>query len=183
MKVGTHRLLAAALPAALAAALAGLGLAGCAKATVGQPPASPLPSPTSVANPAQQLPLGRLTVAAPGKGGHTRLALSVQIAATDQAQEIGLMNVTSMPAADGMAFTWTTPTDTPFWMQDTLIPLDIVFWDASGKVVTVLTMVPCTANPCHLYYPTANYVGAVEMNAGLTNQYGVAPGDTVKLVR
>lgn len=167
------------------AVLAAVLLAGCAKSTSppgAQPGASPLPSPTSVANPGQTLPLGRLTVWARGNAKtRTKLALSVQIAATDAAQEIGLMNVKSMPAADGMAFTWPTATDTPFWMQDTLIPLDIVFWDASGTVVTVLTMVPCTANPCHLYYPTASYVGAVEMNAGLANQYGVATGDTVKL--
>lgn len=177
MNLGRSRLATVALAAVAAAAA---GLTGCAGAKSALPAASPLPSPTSVANPNQQLPLGRLTI---GQRGRAKLALSVQIAATAVAQEIGLMNVKSMPAADGMAFTWTTPTDTPFWMQDTLIPLDIVFWDAAGTVVTVLTMVPCTANPCHLYYPTANYVGAVEMNAGLANQYGVAPGDTVQLAQ
>lgn len=177
MKLGPRRLLATTV-AILGTAVG--GLTGCARSRTVLPAASPLPSPTTVANPTQQLPLGRLTI---GRGGHAKLALSVQVAATALAQEIGLMNVKSMPAADGMAFTWTTPTDTPFWMQDTLIPLDIVFWDASGTVVTVLTMVPCTANPCHLYYPTANYIGAVEMNAGLADQYGVTLGDTVKLAQ
>lgn len=134
----------------------------------------------AVANPVQSLPVGVLTIAG---GGHTKLRLSVQVAATPHSQDVGLMGITSLPANLGMAFMFASSVNLAFWMEDTLIPLDIAFWNASAKVVTVRSMVPCTANPCELYYPTANYVGAVEMQAGLIAKDRIQKGDTVKLAK
>ncbi|HWD09020.1 MAG TPA: DUF192 domain-containing protein [Actinomycetota bacterium] len=178
-------------------AVLALSLAACSTAAVQHPAptgsaASPTASPAAfdpsafasptgpVANPAQSLPVGVVTIAG---GGHTKLRLDVQIAATPESQSVGLMEVKSLPANLGMAFMFGDPVRLAFWMEDTLIPLDIAFWNASGAVVTVLSMVPCTTNPCTLYNPTAPYVGAVEMQAGLIAKDGLKVGDTVKLSR
>jgi uncharacterized membrane protein (UPF0127 family) len=151
--------------------LAVLALAGCTHARSATGP---------VPNPSLDLPQGNLSIA--GSGG-PELSLHVQIAGTAQSQETGLMNVKAMPDQVGMAFLFDPPTSGPFWMKDTLIPLDIAFWDGRGRVVTTLTMVPCKADPCRQYDPAAFYVGAVEMNAGLLAAKGVHPADTVTLTR
>jgi uncharacterized membrane protein (UPF0127 family) len=93
------------------------------------------------------------------------------------------MGVRSLGEGDGMAFLFPSPTTTPFWMKDTLIPLDIAFWNSQGHIVTIQTMVPCRAEPCYLYQPTSDYASAVEMNAGLLRRHGVAVGDAVDLRR
>ena len=148
-----------------------LALAACAHARSATGP---------VPNPSLDLPQGNLTIAGPGG---PELSLHVQIAETAQSQQTGLMNVKRMPDQVGMAFLFHPSTSTPFWMKDTLIPLDIAFWDGRGRVVTTLTMVPCKADPCHLYDPGASYVGSVEVNAGLLAAKGIHPGDTVTLTR
>ncbi|MGH2718199.1 MAG: DUF192 domain-containing protein [Actinomycetota bacterium] len=184
-----------ALAALLAVAALALGSCGSSPAAQAPPSgsassASPGPSPTtfdpsgfpspsgSVANPAQSLPVGVLTVSG---GGQTKLRLDVQIAATSRSQSVGLMGIETLPPTLGMAFMFGASVNLAFWMEDTLIPLDIAFWNSSGKVVTVLSMVPCTTNPCKLYYPSSSYVGAVEMQAGLIKKDGLKTGDTVKL--
>jgi uncharacterized membrane protein (UPF0127 family) len=103
--------------------------------------------------------------------------LHVQVAADDASREHGLMGVTELPEDGGMAFTWTSPTDTTFWMKDTLIPLSIAFVDQAGKVITISEMTPCTADPCTTYAADAPYTMAVEANANWFEDHGVAVGD------
>ena len=50
--------------------------------------------------------------------------------------------------------------------RDTLIPLDIAFFDSDGGLVNLLTMEPCTADPCPSYRPGGSYRYAVEAPAG-----------------
>lgn len=126
------------------------------------------------------LPRGRLDL---GGGGRQKLALQVWIAQTDQTRQSGLMGVKTLSDGQGMAFLFPSPVSEAFWMEDTLIPLDIAFWDGSGRIVKTLTMAPCHADPCPLYPPGVDYVGAVEMNVGLLGRAGVATGDTVRLTR
>ena len=99
------------------------------------------------------------------------------------ARERGLMGRERLAADAGMAFLFDGPTTVGFWMKDTLIPLDIAFWDSKSRIATTFTMTPCTANPCHLYQPATPYVGSVEMNAGLLAARGIKAGDRVTLTR
>jgi uncharacterized membrane protein (UPF0127 family) len=166
--------------AVLLAALT-LAVPGLAACTHGQ---ASVTSPTPVPNPSLNLPQGNLAIARPrAPSGTPELSLHLQIAETAQAQEAGLMNVKKMSDQAGMAFLFKLSTTTAFWMKDTLIPLDIAFWDGKGTIVATFTMTPCTADPCHLYQPTTPYVGSVEMNSGLLAAHGVQLGDTVTLTR
>jgi uncharacterized protein len=103
--------------------------------------------------------------------------LNVQVAADDASRERGLMGVTDLPENHGMAFTWTSPTDTTFWMKDTLIPLSIAFVGEDGKVVTIKEMTPCTADPCTTYAADAPYTMALEANANWFEDHGITVGD------
>ena len=87
------------------------------------------------------------------------------------------MGVTDLPENHGMAFMWTSPTDATFWMKDTLIPLSIAFVGQDGKVITILEMTPCTADPCTTYAADAPYTMAIEADANWFEDHGVAVGD------
>jgi uncharacterized protein len=95
----------------------------------------------------------------------------------------GLMHVERLGDDQGMAFVMPGPTRRAFWMKNTLIPLDIAFWDGGGRVVDILHMEPCRVADCPLYQPGASYVGAVEVNLGLLERNGVKAGDLVALAR
>jgi uncharacterized protein len=107
--------------------------------------------------------------------------LDVDIADDDASRERGLMGITDLGTNDGMAFTWTEPTDTTFWMKDTLIPLSIAFVDAAGRVITISEMTPCTADPCRTYAADGPYTTAIEANANWFEDHHIEIGDQMSL--
>jgi hypothetical protein len=107
--------------------------------------------------------------------------LEVQVADTATERRTGLMGRESVDPYDGMAFVWDEPVQATFWMKDTRIPLSIAFWDDQGRIISILDMDPCTADPCPSYGPGEPFVGAVEVGRGTFAMRGVAVGDTVEL--
>jgi uncharacterized protein len=107
-------------------------------------------------------------------------SLDVRIADDDEERQRGLMGVTSLAADEGMAFEFSEPTDSSFWMRNTLIPLSIAFIGEDDRVVTVLEMEPCAAEPCPTYSPAGPYVLAVEANAGWFDEHGIDEGDRME---
>jgi uncharacterized membrane protein (UPF0127 family) len=92
--------------------------------------------------------------------------LSVALADTPALRRQGLRGVEDLGEVAGMWFTWGGAESTSaFTMQDTLIELDIAFFDADGEVVDVLTMVPCSQSDCPLYRASRPYVAALEVPA------------------
>ncbi len=91
---------------------------------------------------------------------------TVAVAATEEQRAQGLMLVTALDAVDGMLFVFPSDGTGGFWMKDTLIPLDIAFFDVDGRLVDVLSMVPCEEDPCLVYRPSGAYRYALEANPG-----------------
>src|SRR3982750_1449172 len=60
--------------------------------------------------------------------------VSVEIAADDETRAQGLMFRDSLREGTGMLFLFPKSGDYPFWMQNTLIPLDITWIDENHKV-------------------------------------------------
>ena len=58
----------------------------------------------------------------------------VEVVRTDEEQKQGLKFRTSLPANGGMLFPFEKPRIASFWMQDTLIPLDMFFIRADGSI-------------------------------------------------
>jgi uncharacterized protein len=117
------------------------------------------------------------------RGGQALLELKVEIAENPPAQATGLMNVRQLPAMAGMAFLFPGPIQSPFNMMNTLIPLDIAFWDEGMRIVEILHMNPCERHPCQTYTPSHRYIGALEVNQGLLESKGIRVGDRVALRR
>jgi uncharacterized membrane protein (UPF0127 family) len=101
-------------------------------------------------------------------------SLTLEIADTDATREHGLMKRDSMPADHGMIFVFDQDAQRSFWMKNTRIPLDIIFIESSGKVVSTASMKPYdwTGVPSHR---PAKY--AIELNVGVVDQLGVKAGD------
>jgi uncharacterized membrane protein (UPF0127 family) len=90
----------------------------------------------------------------------------VAIAATPQRRRQGLMNIGDLGDLDGMLFVFDDESTGGFWMKDTLIPLDIAFFDADGLFVDGFAMEPCELDDCPTYRPSGAYRFALEMAAG-----------------
>lgn len=102
------------------------------------------------------------------------ICFSVELAKTPTEQEKGLMGRASLSDNSGMLFVFNKEDKYPFWMKNTKIALDIIWIDASGKVVTVRSAEPCTTQDCPKYSPTENAKYVLEINHD-------AGGDLVKV--
>ena len=81
----------------------------------------------------------------------------------------GLQGVTDLGDLDGMLFFWRHDGDA-FWMKDTLIPLDIVWFNEDGTYKDRASMVPCTEDPCPTYAPNdLDFRFAIEAATGTLN--------------
>jgi hypothetical protein len=140
----------------LRAGLAAFSLAGLAVATFAQ--GAP-----------QALPKIRLNA-----GIHN---IDAQLAQTPEQREIGLMFRPSMPANEGMLFTFERPAQQCFWMKNTLIPLDIAFVDDAGAIVNIERMKAQTLDS-HCSEKPVRYV--LEMNDGWFAKRGIKPGFKLK---
>lgn len=112
-----------------------------------------------------------------------RTTFRVEIADTDEARARGLMGRDSLAPDAGIAFVWPEDHASAFHMKDTLIPLTVAFLDADGRIVRMLEMTPCAADPCPLYEPGVRYRGALEVGAGALARAGAREGDRVRIVR
>ena len=92
--------------------------------------------------------------------------LLVAVADTPELRRSGLMFVEDLGDLDGMLFIFDTDTSSGFWMKDTLLPLDIAFFEVTGRFVDGFVMEPCPAAECPTYSPGGEYRYALEMKAG-----------------
>ena len=91
----------------------------------------------------------------------------VEVADTDQLREQGLMHRDHLAKDRGMRFVFEHEQIWAFWMKNTLIPLDVLWLDAEGRIVDVAEgMQPCEATPCPLYHPDQASSFALEIAAG-----------------
>ncbi len=89
----------------------------------------------------------------------------------------GLMFVTSMPAAAGMLFIYPPNSRVSMWMKNTVISLDIVFLDATGKIINIAK----ETEPFSLKSVSAEAPAgfALELNAGAAERLGLGAGQQI----
>jgi uncharacterized membrane protein (UPF0127 family) len=107
-----------------------------------------------------------------------RQKFAIEVARSAGEQETGLMKRDAMPADHGMIFVFADDQVRRFWMKNTRFPLDILFLDSTGKVVSVRQMQAYDMNETSSDFP-ARY--AVELNSGAAAQSGVQVGDILDI--
>ena len=86
-----------------------------------------------------------------------------------------------LASSAGMLFVYERPQMASFWMQNTLVPLDMVFVNDAGQVVKVHpNAVPGDETPIPSGEPV-RYV--LEINGGLAARIGIAPGQSCAIRR
>ena len=105
-------------------------------------------------------------------GGQARFA--VEIADDDAERARGLMFRKSLPAGAGMLFVYDRPQPVAFWMKNTLIPLDMVFIGADGRVNGVhASAIPGDLTPVP---GPPDTLMVLEIRGGLARRLGLAEG-------
>lgn len=103
-------------------------------------------------------------------------AFQVEIAATPQQRERGLMGRTQLPANGGMLFVFERAARHCFWMHNTPLPLSIAFIDDTGRIANLADM---QAHTDILHCPTMEVRYALEVAQGGFQQRGIAAGAQV----
>lgn len=108
--------------------------------------------------------------------GRTHL-FTVEVVSTPQEMALGLMYRTELAADAGMLFVYPSPRETSFWMQNTYLPLDMLFIDADGVIHHIAERtIPLSTTPV----PSRGAAQAVlELNGGTSERLGIAIGDRV----
>lgn len=108
-------------------------------------------------------------------------AVDVEVANTDELRAQGLMFRDQLAPGKGMIFFFAEDGVYPFWMKNTLIPLDMVWIDASRKVAHVKTNVPpCRIENCPSYDPGVPSRYVLEVAAGEAAKHGLKAGDPLR---
>jgi uncharacterized membrane protein (UPF0127 family) len=102
----------------------------------------------------------------------------MEIAADEPSRERGLMERDTLAADHGMIFVFDHASAQAFWMHHTRFPLDIIFADEHGKVVSVHNMKPYDE---HTTYSDGPAKYAIELPAGAAAKEGVKEGDTLHI--
>lgn len=121
----------------------------------------------------QQFPTSELTIIT-ATGPHR---FKVELAKTPAQMTQGLMFRTSLAPDAGMLFEYQQPTAATMWMRNTLIPLDMLFVDARGRIVNIHERaVPQSLDLIAAAEPVR---AVIELNGGTAARLGIEPGDVV----
>ena len=138
-------------------ALLCLALLGCA-------PSNPAPQ--------QGLPLVRVEL----KGR----PFSAEVASTLAEQKKGLQHRTELSPDSGMLFVYEQPRQLHFWMKDTKIGLDILFFDAQRRFLNAhYSVPPCKQDPCPNYASEGKARYVLELSAGTGKALDLEKGDAL----
>jgi uncharacterized membrane protein (UPF0127 family) len=125
-------------------------------------------------------------LAAFGKGtvemGNQGFILSVEVASTEKQRSIGLMYRDHLDLNKGMLFVFEHPAIQRVWMKNTLIPLDVLFVSAQGKIISIHKgLQPCVKKSCEIYDSMGIAKYMLEVNAGVVKKEKLKVGMTVIL--
>ncbi|HEX5453221.1 MAG TPA: DUF192 domain-containing protein [Stellaceae bacterium] len=121
----------------------------------------------------QTFPTAPLTIDS-ASGPHR---FTVEVATTPAQMEQGLMFRLHLAPDAGMIFDFKHPTDAEMWMKNTLIPLDMLFVDAKGRIVNIhQRAVPQSTEAIGAAAPVR---AVIELNGGTAARLGIRPGDRV----
>ena len=108
----------------------------------------------------------------------TERVFQVEVVREERERNRGLMFRQSLPDNGGMLFDYDPPQEVAFWMKNTYIPLDIIFIDATGRIIRIAE----NTTPLSLeQIPSGGVARAVlEIKGGQSAKLGIKAGDRVR---
>ena len=106
---------------------------------------------------------------------------TVEIADDDAERARGLMFRDELPADHGMLFIHDSEEPQAYWMKNTRIPLDILYFDHNRKLVSAQERVPACSegDRCPPYPSDGGALYVLELNAGTLESLRGKPGDAL----
>ena len=108
-----------------------------------------------------------------------RHAFQVELAATPAQQRRGLMFRKSLDGGHGMLFDYNPPRSISMWMKNTFISLDMLFFDASGRIAHIAAHTEPFSQKFIVAPGRTRYV--LEVSAGTAERLGMKVGDKIQL--
>ena len=112
------------------------------------------------------------------RGDGTLLTYRVELATTPRQHAFGLMHVEVMDADAGMLFIFDGMAIRSFWMKNTMIPLDMLFFDEEGSLVSAVEKAVPGSLVSRRSSGPAKYV--LELNGGSMRANGIGPGASLR---
>ena len=109
--------------------------------------------------------------------GEKTIKINVEIADDASTRAQGLMFRKELDENAGMLFVFDDENYYPFWMKNTLIPLDIIFIGKNMEIVEIKNAKPCKEDPCTLYSPSKPAKYVLEVNGGFTARNSIKVGN------
>ncbi|MBB3542182.1 DUF192 domain-containing protein [Rhizobium sp. BK399] len=106
-----------------------------------------------------------------------RLNFIVEIADTNEERQRGLMYRKEMAEDAGMIFDFGVSRRVQMWMENTILPLDMLFVDSTGTIRNIKQNAVPYSQEVIDSMTEVKYV--IELNAGVTAKLGIKPGDKV----
>ena len=105
-----------------------------------------------------------------------------EIADTPERWQKGYMFRSEVREGEGMVFLFPHPDFHPFWMKNTLVPLDIIWMDDAKTIIHIeANTPPCKADPCPTYGPMRKAATVLEVRAGVAAAEGLKVGDRLRI--
>lgn len=102
---------------------------------------------------------------------------TVEVARTEAQQARGLMYRKTMPRDRGMIFPFQPPRFASFWMENTYLPLDIIFIGPDRRVLNIVQGKPMSRAILNSIGPAS---AVLELNVGEADRIGLEPGDLIE---
>lgn len=100
------------------------------------------------------------------------------VADTDEERAKGLSGRSSLGEGEALLFVFPYAGSWGIWMKDMLFPIDIVWADAEGRIVTVRERVAPETFP-EAFYPSEPSLYVVELPAGAAARHRIVPGGKI----
>jgi uncharacterized membrane protein (UPF0127 family) len=123
---------------------------------------------------AQTFPKRELVIGSSGGPRH----FVVEVATTDEQRQRGLMFRQDLASEAGMLFLYPSDREITMWMENTILPLDMIFFGSDGRIIRIAERaVPFSTEVIASEGPAR---GVVEVNGGTAARLGIRVGDKVE---
>lgn len=109
--------------------------------------------------------------------GKTISQIQIELAENPSKISMGLMYREKLAENQGMLFIFPDSQPRAFWMKNTILPLDMIFADSDGIIVTIQEHTIPLSEESYISEIPSKYV--VEVNAGYVNAHDIKQGDKI----